>query len=141
MEIKPTDLRIGNYVSCSTHGNLNVTCIEENCIGLEITENNSIYLEFDEIELIPLTEEWLVNFDFYKGKKFYSDGRIYLEYSNEGGFKFSLFPEEDENDVVQYASTPMGAQTIHYVHQLQNLYWAITGEEITLNTELLKQTI
>lgn len=72
---------------------------------------------------IPLTEEWLLKFGFKK---------------NENGL-FKLFNEsevpillnEDLNgwtcDGINFSVN--GTQ---YVHQLQNLYFALTGEELTI---------
>lgn len=73
-------------------------------------------------EPIPLTEEWLVKLGFdecYKTKhkqgilKQYSKSRIKFDVSNSGNIYYS------------HKNIP-----IYDVHQLQNLYFALTGEEL-----------
>jgi hypothetical protein len=86
-----------------------------------------------ECEPIPITEEWLINFNFEK------DGDDYII--------------EHPKDIVKYVLTEnvlgkglwiLGVDQfydkdykyfswgIKYVHQLQNLYFALTGEELIL---------
>lgn len=64
---------------------------------------------------IPLTEEWMVRFGFIGGMK----GGIAL------GSKF---------DINFYDSMGICVKTIYveYVHQLQNLYFELTNEELEL---------
>lgn len=73
---------------------------------------------------IPLTEEWLVKFGFYETPnsefvKYWTknDVVLYNEYYHEKPFF-----------VLSGRSIRHGLQ---YVHQLQNLYFALTGEELT----------
>lgn len=77
-------------------------------------------LKITDVEPIPLTEEWLVKFGFVKGQ----DGW----YSN----KTICF---NENLVCYFNSTNDVTELNHikYVHQLQNLYFALTNTELTLN--------
>lgn len=60
---------------------------------------------------IPLTEEWLVKFGFKKGSKGW-----FKTLSNNHKFNFYMYKNLCSN-----------------VHQLQNLYFALTGEELTIN--------
>ena len=73
---------------------------------------------------IPLTEEWLINFGFEKIKSSYKEAdiydfvnRIYFDMANQSlkfnGISFlSIIPE--------------------HVHTLQNLYFALTGQQLKL---------
>ena len=80
---------------------------------------------------IPLTEEWLVKFGFENFMKRILKTDLYLQ------------TMEDERGVEVYLSTDIGyglvtdpkatIDGIFYVHQLQNLYFALTGEELTMN--------
>lgn len=81
------------------------------------------WVDLDEIEFIELTEEWLLKFGF----RFDS---IDWEFPNESIFfigyyssKFCLGSGSDGVTKENY---------IHYVHQLQNLYFALTGQELTI---------
>lgn len=70
---------------------------------------------------IPLTEEWLVKFGFSENKStkdFFFNYLICLE--RQGNELFVI----NTNDKYQYK--------IEYVHQLQNIHFALTGEELNL---------
>ena len=72
---------------------------------------------------IPLTEEWLLKFGFEKqSRRFYVLNNWVVEYRE--GTKLFNFVAEEPIDII-----------VKYVHQLQNLYFALTGEELTFKSE------
>jgi hypothetical protein len=82
----------------------------------------------DRIEPIPLTGEWLIRFGF---KEEYHEPEIVFVKSMGYGaaYYFSLYHNTMFKDI------PAGCNEFHiseieYVHQLQNLYFALTGEEL-----------
>lgn len=111
------ELRIGNWVKY---------------IGGEaIVENGEAIMDIDDgldrVEPIPLTEGWLVRFGF--SGPFFDAGKYYLlnghcVYIFDDFFEFEFAPNRDSrfNLFCKY----------QYVHQLQNLYFALTGEELTI---------
>lgn len=78
------------------------------------------------IKPIPLTEEWLFKFGFNKGKHLtpqnYNNDivRVY-KWMTADVYIFSIFKYRTPDRL-----------NINYVHQLQNLYFAITGKELEL---------
>lgn len=72
-------------------------------------------------EPIPLTEEWLLKFGF---KRIEVEG--YPVFLNK---IFAIEFYEEESDVL---FENISIAQIKYVHQLQNLYFALTGEELTI---------
>ena len=78
---------------------------------------------------IPLTEEWLVKFGFYGKYK-----SVNTQWSL-GGFSI-----QQESNVDEEHNTIPTEQRFHYnwdfvveyVHSLQNLYFALTGEELAI---------
>ena len=68
---------------------------------------------------IPLSEEWLIRAGFEK----YSDKEFYIYTSKENEVRFY---KSDSDWNLAYFITET-----RYVHQLQNLYFALTGEELT----------
>jgi hypothetical protein len=72
---------------------------------------------------IELTEDILLKCGFEKKGKRLSKGWFYL-WNEDGKIIFALAEMHDE--IGQYL-------TIKYVHQLQNLYFALTGEELQIN--------
>lgn len=91
------------------------------------------YYAISEIQPIPLTEDWLVRFGFEKNE--YRDNVFHLDSldicfgwgweEKERHFHYAHdFEKGDGYDCLWKA--------INYVHQLQNLYFALTGEELTI---------
>ncbi len=72
---------------------------------------------------IPLTEEWLLKFGFEK--KGVNRTRWIF-------WKIDLV--EDEKGIYSFDESRIYID-INYVHQLQNLYFALTGEELTFKSE------
>lgn len=123
--MKATELRIGNYID---RGDCICTVETLDRKGATTTPIGSNY-DLDKktgLNPIPLTEEWLLKFGFKKEKNVnentYPDFRkrsVEL-LTNVNGF-YVLNRNEGFTD-------------IHYLHQLQNLYYALTGEELTLTS-------
>ena len=112
--MKTNELRIGNWVlSCSEGIETKVGMI---AVGIDI-----------HFKPIPLTEEWLLNFGFEKRIDCINSlycilaGRVLLEYD----FRYNTI------DMINRVNFHIDIH-IQYVHQLQNLYFALTGEELTI---------
>ena len=71
---------------------------------------------WDNLNPIPLNEEWLLKFGFIKEYKWY--------YKN--GLRLTLI-----GDLYFRGNFPIKAD-IKYVHSLQNLYFALTNEELAI---------
>lgn len=107
--IKSTDLRIGNLV----YDNQKVYQIYS---GSEIGNKHND----SHFQPIPLTEEWLVRAGFEKAidsNLWVNDSYYQLTFNSQIGA--SLY--EDEYWI---------KSNIIYLHSLQNLYFALTGEEL-----------
>jgi hypothetical protein len=124
-----SELRIGNLVN-----------YEAGWGGLYEHEFNiDDFDNIDQINPILLTEEWILKFDgFFKDEEYLSIGRYdykycfkYRDWANNWAFYIEYTDSGNSNDDgVKY---PI-AFDIKYVHQLQNLYFALTGEELIFNT-------
>lgn len=137
--MKASELRIGNYVPLM--GIETVISINEQELGrshtggvIEITSENftRVLKDIDRREGIPLSEYWLIRFGFKQGDYDFEKGYIKYnrELSNYGcefeNSNFWIVPNGDDD----YYRIPIKLQ---YVHQLQNLYFAINGEELIDN--------
>lgn len=80
--------------------------------------------ECSSCEPIPLTEEWLLRFGF---EKIVTNGIEFVKYS-----KYKTFEIEVSLFVMDYKLVTINDFEINYVHQLQNLYFALTGEELEI---------
>ncbi len=126
--MKANELRIGNYL-------LNDVVFQVNPITLTMIIDKT----WEFFQPIPLTEEWLLKFGFEKVITDTEDAYginynlevpdiCYISYSDD--FSCAIYGSE-------YASkNSIGAvpnwNSIKYVHGLQNLYFALTGEELTI---------
>lgn len=120
--INANELRIGNIIR-DEHGTVHI--IDK----YDFIEELTIYgFNFEKCNPIPLTEEWLLKFGF-ENKNEYFD---IVTYSNEicislKDEEFSLYIRIDEDSYYSFEWTK-----INFVHQLQNLYFALTGKELEL---------
>jgi hypothetical protein len=115
--MEANELRIGNYVKMPN-------LIKPIKVSIIDTTQNSTKTK---AQPIPLTEEWLLNFGFellYTGKF-----RKVYDFSKDLRFGY-----QDNYGLANIESsvTFVGNSFKHikYVHQLQNLYFALTGNEL-----------
>ncbi|MDV3470858.1 hypothetical protein CMV02_02890 [Elizabethkingia anophelis] len=115
------ELRLGNYLH-DRNGNL--------CKVIELRQDGIYAPAINEAitglpnKPIELTEDWLLKFGFSKIR--YTDKK--LNYYSKGFVKCYIENSNIFFDVIQ------GCIQVKYVHQLQNLYFALTGEELTIKS-------
>lgn len=120
------ELRIGNWVFWDDPSNEQVQIfsiqISETIDGENSFVNGGL---IDDFKPIPLTEEWLLKFRFVP----VNDDGLYQNPNEE------LFQVQDlylQGIWGHIWDTSFTEAPIQYVHQLQNLYFALTGEELTI---------
>lgn len=115
--MKTSDLIIGNYIKLMFN--------HEDYETLQVTLNDLVSVDKKQAvyEPIPLTEEWLLKFGFKKDL----ENDLYLESTSTSFFVW-------QNNRVELLDNKNNICISHceYVHQLQNLYFALTGEELIL---------
>lgn len=145
--MKANELRIGNLLSV---GNYDVKVVEIHHLGVHVFDleetQDTWELFSDRIKPIPLTEEWLLKFGFKK----YPNLRDTFRQEYYDAFQLDI----DEHTIISF-SIPIGynhnircnydksyrseekkqSYRVKHVHQLQNLYFALTGEELTFKFE------
>ena len=139
--INPQELRIGNYFSQTIYakgirmpsgavGKIqtlrfeSVEWVHYNQIPAQV-ETWPITL-YSEMEPIPLTPEWLERFGFYCPFV----GGVYESITRSMDMRFRI--HKVSGDLFIIGNYESSARPIQYVHQLQNLYFALTGEELTV---------
>ena len=141
--MKSQDLRIGNYVYYE-HTTHIVDGIYENKIYSWWVKNGEPVIEYEmkdiggamvknpyrdvisQYEPIPLTEEWLIKLGFEKLTDS-NDGFKNTTYTYTKGISFIVY-----FDGVRLSTNFWMGNEKHYVHQLQNLFYVLSGEELKL---------
>lgn len=125
------ELRIKNLVSVENRAGgqspteiLSIRPSGVTCHNYNLEENSQLLYEIDcdceEINPIPLTEEWLLKFGFLRDGAYYSHQNLNILAARAkiGGGEVFVMPNNKF------------ANELKYVHQLQNLYFVLTGEEL-----------
>lgn len=146
--MKANELRLGNWIHISslTDGSE----IDVECKLFHLQEmNTTIRYHY---KPIPLTEEWLLKFGFehHNNKSEYFNEQVFMkDVEDNGNIKTitvkilsSGYQVVTKYEVLLTNEYRWGEQLVGrvywkddlYVHQLQNLYFALTGEELTLKS-------
>lgn len=109
--IQANELRIGNLV--------NMTCDNASFNArIYVGDFMDINMGYKLVDPIPLTEEWLLKFGFIESETCFKKGFLMFRFYESGLF------------IPNIGSVEM--KEVKYVHQLQNLYFALTGSELVL---------
>lgn len=138
--ITPKELRIGSIIwesglfTPSPEDFNEIIVASINNIDKVVRDDRENGYSFDMLYAIPLTAEWLLKFGFVesnsysdKARHFRKDG--FSQLADYGG-QIIILPEGG------FASVSCGYYENEidcpHVHRLQNLYYALTGEELTI---------
>ena len=145
--MKATELRIGNYIVSGNNGKFDIDMgigkVLE--IGNEDREFEQIYCECEEsFEWffkdnyfgIPLTDEWFIKFGFYKDGEYWSKNINDYKYCfmwRDWAKNWAFYQEytDSPNKQDEGQKYPISFD-IQYVHQLQNLWFALQHKELTI---------
>jgi len=87
---------------------------------------------------IPLTEEWLLKFGFDREVGESESGILtYQKYFNNEHLGIWYYPDKVYDFQINVDKFFKTLTKLKYVHQLQNLYFALTGEELTYNSAIM----
>jgi hypothetical protein len=115
MSIRENELRVGVYILYCEK----VFQVDAECINMHWGDDLD-----DAYRPIPLTEEWLLKFGFEKQIDDY-----YYFYGYYASFDADLPMWFGQEGCCQKETIK---ENIKYVHQLQNLWFGLTGEELTI---------
>lgn len=109
--MKSSELRIGNYVNDEFGDTRKIISLNKESLEFEF----QVVDLYGNIKPIPLTKDWLVKFGFTH----FDTGMMSINK------RFIIF----SSDMTHYLT----GVKIKYVHQLQNLYYALRETELILN--------
>lgn len=121
--MKATELRIGNLISFEkeyyTISGISQAFTDEP-FDVELKNDNGMFesIDIEEVSPIPLTEEWLLKFGFEKAYSCYHK-------QTKIGKEIIL----NKNYFLMDIDFPV---CVDEVHKLQNLFFALTGEELQI---------
>ena len=121
--IAPSELRIGNYVLI---GSLVWTPID-GILSSQVFACNGVGINYIDIDPIPITPEWLERLGFETKTGYVIMGRIglspttWIDIMNNG-----------TAEVCGQWNESVAVSPCKYIHELQNLYHAITGNELKI---------
>lgn len=111
--IKENELRIGNLL-VDYKGDVHHVCKRTIWTISEVTNHG--------YEPIPLTSEWLGKLGFAdEDKNVFTKERLKIGLDDNGGANWVFYFEQH-----------LSLHSMSYVHQLQNLYFALLGEELAI---------
>ena len=128
MGLSATELRIGNYHLYHIVDPMDERGEYDEVCQIDV-EDFRILESFDcpEYKPIPLTEKWLLKFGFKRVDMMFENASMLYWRKDD-------FIINDERNVILFNDKET-MMKIHceYVHQLQNLYFALTGEELIVS--------
>ena len=130
MNIKATELRIGNYIKLMFN--------YEDYEAIQVTSDELVMVDKKQAdyEPLPLTEEWLFKFGFNHIDKSDNDYITYTDSNHEYYLQLDVRRKDGKYSILDNSFDDLrdfSMVDIMYVHQLQNMYFALTGEELVLN--------
>jgi hypothetical protein len=136
--MKANELRIGNWILIPYQNSpIAIPAHETQVQGItifgEILTNNTpehegLKTHYNHVSGIPLTKEWLLKLGFEKVIHAYVMGIHNRIFSGLMKFQFDRLLQMWVFSVGKYKDITR----IEYVHQLQNLYFALTGDELEI---------
>ena len=118
------ELRIGNFYQYAGDNGIvyaTVKVIKYNEFGLLSNYDGT---NFEICQPIKLSQSILIQFGFFKHEGWFKKGNIVLHPVNNEYYRTGT-----------HYGREMCTVKIEHVHQLQNLYFALTGEELTFKSE------
>lgn len=124
--MKAKNLRIGNYVEnykeVTTIQSVNQWCYVMNAVD---------EVPVEELKPITITEKWLIDFGFKPNHPIASrELNYFLKEQN-----ITMINHYENGWLFKCDWWKVG-KMVHFVHELQNLFFALTGEELELKTEI-----
>lgn len=121
--LKENDLRIGNFIKVISSTKKFDSYITQ-AKGYDIVRIEEKSFTYWNYEPIILTEEWLLKFGYGKKHDIYYKNNSLLRFI--GNEVFYSRGEIDDAEFQEYITS------VKYVHELQNLHFALTGNELTV---------
>lgn len=132
--IKANELRIGNWLQHANSEGL-FCQVKQIITGDYFDAGHTKLVMYEDYDYALLTEDWLLKFGFEKDGTTYPHEKCFLLEIGEKSFYCNI--TKGLNLFFQHSKVlgdnwycVANAEVLKYVHQLQNLYFALTGQEL-----------
>ena len=131
--MKASELRIGNYIKLMFN--------YEDYETIQVTSDELVDVDKKRADYEPLllTEDWLFKFGFKNTDKDDNDYITYTDANHDYYLQIDTRRRDGKYTILDNSFDDLRAFSmvdIVYVHQLQNLYFALTGEELIMNNNI-----
>jgi hypothetical protein len=134
--MKANELRIGNLVDLGNRIAKIIEISNLSCVVVDLEETQDTIEDYERTKPIPLTEEWLYKFGFKDIDKGDHDYNTYTDSNHNYYLQIDVRRRDGKYTILDNSFDDLrdfSLVDISYVHQLQNIYFVLTGEELTLN--------
>jgi hypothetical protein len=132
--IDPKELKIGNWVTCNYPvGTENdIVLIVDGRDECVLVRGNYLWVRKSILAPIPLTSEIMIGCGFKKHK---NSNEYWSHWHLKNGWRISGALHNEPSAGVEAAIFYWSDKyiSVKYLHQLQNLYFSLTGEELEIN--------
>lgn len=122
--MNPKEFRIGNYLTTILSNLLRVTMMTDDTIFADDESGSSYDNYAHSLTPIPLTEEWDSKFNFKK-----TGYQLVCIENNKYAFEMTV---EEMGGFSGRRKYFVPVTIVEYVHQVQNLYFDLTGKELEI---------
>ena len=138
--VNSNELRLGNWLSTSGGFPMYVVAIWSDEANLNFDGNEGDVWEsnYKFLDPIPLTVDWLERFGFEQFTKTVGGGDINCCYEDYRNSHMAIIPIKGGEFEIEFAplfqtiDERNHLRTIKYVHELQNIWFSLTGKELQL---------
>lgn len=133
--MKENELRLNNLVIVNYKTDLlsKVTWIKEGSINVIFDRQpdlvDSVICSVNDLIPIPFTEEWILKSGKSHLFRFQTCWRGRFAYLKINGCRFMWFSDTNTIEI------DGGEYVLHFLHEFQNLFFSLTGEELVFSTE------
>jgi hypothetical protein len=128
--MKAKDLRLGNILEFEGRA-CKVLEIDSQGVVVLFDDGEEVWIDLFQFNSILLTEEWLLKVGFERFPKSFS---VLNKKVNEHTAIIGDLKGFEMTSIIRGSVNLVPLPKIEYVHQLQNLYFALTGSELEIIT-------
>lgn len=128
MKVSAMELRVGNFVMVENDDEIVAAISESHALCRLTPESTGVWQNYEHIRPIPITEEWLKRGGYTRQGENGLCRDDYGEWEILWNKGMGCYVVCNENAPPELVFTP-----VFSVHQLQNLYFALVGSELTLD--------